>query len=136
MSQTQLNPYLNFDGSTRDAMEFYHSVLGGSLDLQTFGDAPMETPEEHKGRILHGRLESEGVTIMASDTQPGQAVVPGDNVNLSLMGSDLGRLTEVFDGLAQGGEVTMPLAEQFWGDTFGMLTDRFGIHWMVNVSKE
>jgi len=116
-------------------MEFYQGVLGGTLDIQTFGESPMDTPEEHKDRILHARLDADGFTIMASDSQPDQPVTSGGSVNLSLMGSDLPALTAAFDGLAEGGQVAMPLAEQFWGDTFGMLVDRFGIHWMVNVSK-
>ena len=136
MSPIQLNPYLNFNGSTREAMEFYHHVLGGKLDLQTFGDSPMETPDEQKDMIVHAQLEGDGFMIMASDSNPGQPVTNGESVHLSIMGTDRGALTDVFAGLAEGGEVTMPLAEQFWGDTFGMLTDRFGIRWMVNINKE
>ena len=133
MAPVQLNPYLNLDGTTKEALEFYRQVFG-ELYLQTYGESPMETPEEQKDRIMHGRLDADGITIMAADS-PHDPPVSGDNVNLSLMGPDGARLTDVFNGLAQGGEVTMPLAEQFWGDTFGMLTDRFGIHWMINVTK-
>jgi len=136
MNSMQLNPYLNLNGNTREAMEFYQHVLGGKLDLQTFGEAPMEVPDAQKDKIVHARLEGDGFTIMASDSDPSQPVTNGESVHLSLMGADPAALAEVFDGLAQGGEVRMPMAEQFWGDTFGMLTDRFGIHWMVNVNKE
>ena len=131
----QLNPYLNFDGTTREAMEFYQKVLGGALDVQTFGDSPMEASAEDKDRVMHARLDADGFTIMASDFQSGATDTGGENVSLSLQGTDLVALSGIFDGLADGGEVTMPMAEQFWGDTFGMLTDRYGIHWMVNVLK-
>lgn len=133
----QLNPYLNFDGTTREAMEFYQRVLGGTLDVQTFGDSPMEASEEDKDRVMHARLDADGFTMMASDYQGGGApAAGGENVHLSLQGTDLAALSGIFDGLADGGEVVMPMAEQFWGDTFGMLTDRYGIHWMVNVLKQ
>jgi PhnB protein len=136
MSQTQLSPYLNFEGNTKEAMEFYHQILGGKLDLQPFKDAPgMEVPAGYEDKIVHARLESDGIIIMASEGMPDRSVTFGDNINLSLMGSDKAKLTEIFNALAEGGEVTMPLAGQFWGDTYGSLKDKFGIYWMVNISK-
>jgi PhnB protein len=117
-------------------MEFYHQVLGGKLDLQTFGEAQPDTPAEQKDLIMHARLESDQALLMASDGMPGQPVTGGDNVSLALGGSDADHLTKIFNDLAAGGKITMPLAKQVWGDTFGMLTDQFGMHWMVNISKE
>jgi PhnB protein len=136
MCATKLDPYLTFNGNTKEAMEFYRDVLGGKLEMQTFGESPMESPEEQKDRIMHARLDADGYTIMASDSRPDEPVTGGDNVSLSLQGEDGARLKDVFNALADGGELTMPMEEQFWGDTFGMLVDRFGIHWMVNVNKE
>jgi len=131
-----LNPYLNFNGNTREALEFYHQVFGGELKLQTFSEVPgMEVPKGYEDKIMHGRLDSDTVTIMATEGQPGKEVKFGDNVSLSLMGSDNPKLTEIFNALAEGGEVTMPLSKQFWGDTFGALKDKFGIYWMVNISE-
>lgn len=132
---TTLNPYLTFDGTAKEAMEFYGGVLGGSLDVQTFGESPMESSEADKDRVMHARLDADGFTLMASDGMSDSPVQAGSNFSLSLQGSDLDTLTNAFEGLAEGGEVTMPMAEQFWGATFGMLTDRYGINWMVNVEK-
>ena len=132
----QLNPYLNFPGNTREAMEFYQKVLGGKLDVQTFGEAPgMEVPPGYEDKVIHAMLDADGVVIMASESMPGSEVTFGDNVSLSLSGTNTDRLTQIFHSLSDGGTVTMPLEKQFWGDTFGMATDRFGVNWMVNITS-
>lgn len=133
----QLLPYLNFDGNTADAMKFYQSVLGGKLTMQTFGEAFPETPAGLKERIMHAHLENDTLSFMASDTHPEHSPkhVPGNNINMSIVGNDKDRLTGYFNRLAEGGSIQMPLAKQFWGDVFGSLTDRFGIHWMINISS-
>ena len=131
---TSLSPYLNFNGKAGEAMKFYQSVLGGDLHIQTFGDAGMAQSDREKDLTLHAALTSDGITLFASDGRPDQEVRFGNNVHLSLQGDDAAKLTGYFNGLAAGGQVDMPLAKQFWGDTFGMLTDKFGVHWMVNVS--
>jgi PhnB protein len=137
MAQTMLSPYLNFDGNTKEAMEFYRQVLGGKLTVQNFSEVQgMPIPPGYGDKVMHASLEADGLMIMASDPPPGSKVRFGDNVHLSLMGSDSKRLTNVFNSLATGGKVTMPLAKQFWGDTFGSLTDKFGVHWMVNISEK
>ena len=85
----------------------------------------------------NGGVTSTGDSILslfASDGRPDQEVKFGNQVHLSLQGDDVSKLTNAFDGLSAGGHVDMPLAKQFWGDTFGMLTDKFGMHWMVNIS--
>jgi len=133
MSAT-LNPYLNFNGNTAEAMRFYQSVLGGDLNIQTFGDAGAAQSDNEKNLTLHAALTSNGITLFASDGRPDTQVIFGDNVHLSLQGDDTARLTGYFNGLAAGGKINMALAKQFWGDTFGMLTDKFGVHWMVNIS--
>jgi PhnB protein len=129
-----LSPYLNFNGNAAEAMRFYQSVLGGELTIQTFGDAGMAQSDSEKNLTLHADLTSDGITLYASDGRPDTKVIFGDNVHLSLQGSDSSTLNAYFNGLAAGGNVDMPLAKQFWGDTFGMLTDKFGVHWMVNIS--
>lgn len=135
MNQPTLNPYLNFNGNAAEAMKFYKSILGGELSMQTFGEANMaETPEE-KNLTLHASLKTDSLWLMASDTHPSQRVTFGDNVHLSIQGQDNKRLNDIFNGLAQGGKVDMPLMKQFWGDTFGMVTDKFGVHWMVNITS-
>jgi PhnB protein len=104
--------------------------------MQTFAEANMSKSPQDKDRIVHAALKNEALSFMASDTQPGQQAKFGDNIHMSINGQDTAKLTEVFDKLAQGGKVDMPLAKQFWGDTFGMLTDKFGVHWMVNITPQ
>ena len=128
-----LTPYLNFNGNTAEAMRFYQSILGGELTMQTFGEAKMARKPEEKNMILHAALKNDGLSLMASDGQPSQRVKFGDNIHMSITGRDSGKLKEIFTKLAQGGKMDVPLKKQFWGDTFGMLTDKFGVHWMVNI---
>jgi PhnB protein len=133
--KTTLNPYLGFNGNAREAMEFYKLVLGGELTIQTMGESGMPTDDTSKNNIMHAQLTTEGINIMASDGGGHKEMTFGDNISLSLVGDDEAGLKEIFTKLSEGGSVDMPLAKQFWGDTFGMLTDKFGVHWMVNISK-
>ncbi len=134
--RTTLNPYLTFNGNAAEAMKFYHSILGGELTMQTFGEANMARTPEEKDRIVHAALKNDTLTLMASDGMISQPAKFGDNVSMSIQGQDGEKLTEIFNKLAEGGKVNMPLAKQFWGDTYGMLTDKFGIHWMVNIASQ
>jgi PhnB protein len=129
---TRLNPYISFAGDARQAMEFYEQVFGGTLVLNTFGE--FGAADQPDG-IMHGMLETKsGYTIMGADTPPGQPHEPGNNIAVSLSGDDSGELHGYWDQLSAGGTVTMPLEKQMWGDEFGLLTDRFGITWMVNIT--
>jgi len=134
--QPTLTPYLTFNGNAAEAMRFYQSVFGGELTMQTFGESKMAESPEQNDLIIHATLKSEGLTFMASDSMPSRRAIFGDNIHMSINGSDSGRLTKVFRDLASGGKVDMPLSKQFWGDTFGQLTDRFGVHWMVNITSQ
>lgn len=131
-----LSPYLNFNGKTAEAMRLYQSLLGGELTMQTFEQAKMARSRAEKDLIIHAKLNGGGFVLMASDTMPSHLAKFGDNVHLSLNSKDGARLTSIFNGLAVGGKVDLPLAKQFWGDTYGQVTDRFGIHWMVNIEAE
>jgi PhnB protein len=133
---SRLNPYLNFDGDTRQAMEFYKDVFGGELNINTFGELGNEgSPGADK--IMHAQLETaSGFTLMASDTPPGMQHNPGDSMSISLSGDDAGELRGYWEKLSDGGTVTMPLEKQMWGDEFGMCTDRFGVPWMVNITQQ
>ena len=131
---TALNPYLNFDGKTAAAMKFYKSVFGGELSMQTYAEVKMAETPDMADLIVHAVLKSDAVVLMASDTHPSRPSKQGDNIHLSLTGEDGALLSNAFNGLAAGGKVDMPLAKQFWGDTYGQLTDRFGVHWMVNIA--
>ena len=128
----RLNPYLNFNGNAREAITFYQEVLGGDVTISTFGEFGAEG--EGSDGVMHAQLETpDGFTLMAADTPPGMGeVTPGSNFAVSLSGDDAA-LRGYFQGLAEGGTVDMPLEKQMWGDEFGMLTDKFGISWMVNV---
>jgi PhnB protein len=131
----QLNPYLTFPGTAREAMTFYKDVFGGELTMNTFGEFGAEG--EGNDGIMHAQLEAPGgMVLMASDTAPGQGegFRAGDHMSVSLSGDDEA-LRGYWDGLSQGATVTMPLEKQMWGDEFGMLTDRFGIPWMVNIGS-
>ena len=132
---TSFNPYLNFNGNAAEAMRFYQSALGGELHIQTFGEAGVAQNDAEKNLTMHAALTSAGITLFASDGRPGTKVIFGDNVHLSLNGDDESTLSGYFNRLAEGGKVDMPLKKQFWGDTFGMLTDKFGVHWMVNIDS-
>lgn len=134
----RLNPYLSFRDNAREAMGFYQSVFGGQLDVSTFADAGgMGVPDDEQGNVMHAILEVPGVlTLMGADTPSHLGYVPpsGAGISVSLSGDDDGTLRGWWDGLAEGGRVTMPLEVAPWGDAFGMLTDRFGIDWMVNIA--
>jgi PhnB protein len=134
-----LNPYLNFpDAQAREALEFYQSVLGGDLDLMTFGDMGTEGPVATQ--IMHGQLTTpDGITLMGADAPPEMVQVSfGDNVSVSLSGGpeDGEVLRGWFAGLSEGGQVRQPLEVAPWGDEFGMFVDRFGISWLVNIAGQ
>lgn len=132
----QLTPYLAFRAEARDALAFWASVLGGEPTVSRFGDFGTGTPAE-ADKVMHGQLvTSSGLVLMAAD-RPDDVPLEAENaISLSLSGGadDLDLLTRWFEGLAEGGTVHQPLAAAPWGDWFGMLDDRFGIHWMVNIA--
>ncbi|TDV52151.1 VOC family protein [Actinophytocola oryzae] len=130
---SRLNPYISFAGNARQAMEFYEQVFGGTLALNTFGEFG---GEEQADKIMHGMLETPGgYTIMGADNPPGQPHQPGNNIAVSLSGDDADELRGHWNRLSEGATVTVPLEKQMWGDEFGMLTDKFGISWMVNIAQ-
>ena len=131
---SRLNPYLNFNGNARQALEFYHSVFGGNLTLSTFAElgAP-NSPDAD--RIMHGQLETDaGYTIMAADVTSEMEYQPPAGCSISLSGDD-DALHDYWDKLSAGGTTTMPLQKQVWGDEFGMCVDKFGVPWLVNISQ-
>lgn len=132
---TQLNPYLSFRDTAREAMEFYRSVFGGELTVSTFGDFHASDDPAEAGKVMHSMLATgDGMVLMASDTPNAMECTPGTNFSLSLSGEDDAALRGYWDKLSGGGTVTMPLAPAPWGDTFGMCTDRYGTSWLVNIT--
>ncbi len=133
--ETKLNPYLNFKDKTRQAMEFYQSVFGGKLTMSTFKEFNASQDPSEDNLVMHSELDAgNGITFMASDTPNRMEYKPGTNFSMSLSGDNEGELTGYFDKLAAGGHITMPLAKAMWGDSFGMLTDKFGVAWLVNIA--
>ncbi len=132
---SRLNPYISFQGNAKEALEFYKSVFGGTLDLSTFKDGGMVQNQADADQIMHGMLVAEnGMTIMGADTPDGMEYKQGTTISISLSGDDEVELTAYYDKLAEEGNVAQPLEKAPWGDTFGMLTDKFGVFWMVNIA--
>lgn len=148
----QFTPYLNFDGNCAEAFAFYAKLFGGTIVYQgTFGEMPEQPgmpplPEAAKKRIMHVHMQVGEQSLMASDTMP---VAPGQDpatcgggyrqpqgLWVSIQVTDEAEGRRVFDGLAQGGTVAMPFDKTFWSPGFGMVTDRFGTPWMVNVPTQ
>jgi PhnB protein len=132
---TRLNPYLGFRDNASEAMDFYHSVFGGELTKSTFGEFQASADPAEKDKIMHAQLLTDsGYTLMGADTPNGMSYNPGDAFSVSLSGDDEEELRRYWDGLSDGANVTMPLEKAPWGDSFGMLTDRFGVRWLVNIA--
>ena len=132
-----LNTYLIFNGNCREAMTFYEKCLGGVLCLSTYGEMPggPQLDKKHKDWILHARLTIKSKVLMASDTQPGIKIKQGNNFFVSINADHVKEAEKIFKALSTKGKVDMPLQETFWAVRFGMLTDQFGIKWMLNFEK-
>jgi PhnB protein len=133
---SRLNPYLTFQGNAREAMEFYRDVLGGELTISTYGEGGMEHEPGDAGRIMHAQLETgSGFTLMGSDAPSGTPSQPPSGVQVSLSGDAAAdaELTGYWEKLAAAGSVIEPLVAAPWGDKFGMVTDPYGVVWMVNI---
>ena len=132
---SRLNPYIAFRDNAREAMEFYKSVFGGTLDVNTFKESNASQDPSEDDKVMHAQLEADnGIIFMASDTPKGMEYQPGQTVSMSLSGDDDGELRGYWNKLSAGGVVAMPLEAAPWGDTFGMCVDKFGVHWMVNIA--
>ncbi len=128
-------PYLNFDGTCHEAMTFYHQCLGGELYVQTFADAKVPGPPGSESRVVHANIRKGNAVLMASDTMPGHPSSTGTNVHVNVDCESRDELDKAVAGLSQGGTITMPPGEMFWGAYFAMLTDKYGIQWMFNFDQ-
>ena len=133
--QSQVHAYLHFPGTARQAMEFYHSIFGGQLNISTFKEYGAATDPSEENNVMHAMLEADnGISFMGADV-PSAMGQPQGTTTLTLSGDNQEELTGYFDRLAAGGTVQQPLTASPWGDTFGMLTDRYGVDWMVNIAR-
>lgn len=138
----KLNPYLNFDGTAEKAFTFYKSVFGGEFvgEIHKMGNAPgtENLSDEEKNRVMHIALPIGGDLLMASDIVPsfGQKLTVGNNNYVSIFPDSREDADRIFKGLSEGGNIEMPLEDQFWGDYFGSFQDQFGVHWMINYNEE
>ena len=135
----KMHPYLAFNGQCREAFETYAQVFDGEvLFFQNFDEMPgsEELPEEIRGHVMHGQVSLQGQVLMGSDVMdPAMYQLPV-GVNVQTGWDDPAQAKAVYDALLDGGEVIMPYEETFWSPGFGILRDRFGIPWMVNVNGE
>lgn len=133
-----LNPYLAFGRQAREAMNFYHGVFGGDLVVSTFGESGMSEGPDDADLVMHAQLTTaDGHTLMGADTPSSMPQPTGSGTQqVSLSGDDASTLTRYWEGLSDGASIHEPLVQAPWGDTFGMLTDRWGVRWMVNIAGE
>ena len=133
---TKLNPYLGFRDDARTAMDFYQTVFGGELDYTTFADLNASEDPSEGDKIMHAQLSTPGgMTLMAADTPNSMEFSAGARVSVSVTGQDEAELRGYWEKLSDGGTVVMPFEMAPWGDLFGMCNDKFGIEWMVSVTK-
>jgi PhnB protein len=134
---TTLNPYLSFRDNARDAMAFYQSVFGGTLESSTFAEMNMADDPAEANKIMHSALTTDnGMVLMASDTPSSMNLDEGSSYSISLSGNDGEQLRGYWDKLLDGGQMNLPLEKAPWGDLFGMLTDKFGTSWMISIETE
>ena len=130
-------PYLMFPGNCEEALNFYKDCFGGEIvSMMPFEGSPVEVPEGYKNKVLHSTFTAGDLIIMASDGMEDQPPAPGTNISLSLNFNSVDEEETVFNKLAKGGKVNMPLEDTFWGSKFGMLTDKYGISWMLSCEKK
>ena len=132
--QSKLNPYISFKNNARQAMEFYKTVFGGKLTITTFKEYQMSQDPSQDDLVMHSSLEADnGIMFMASDTPDFMEYKPGATINMILNGDNEEELRGYWEKLSVGGKINQPLEKAPWGDSYGMLTDQFGINWMVNI---
>ena len=133
---SELIPYLMFNGNCREAFDFYKECFDGEIEFMgTYGDSPIEVPKDQKDKVMHATVRIMGAPVMGSDYIKGADYSTGGsaaNVHLNLSFKDTETMEAAYEEMSEGGTVTMPIGDQFWGDRFGMFTDRFGIQWMFN----
>lgn len=137
-----INPYLNFNGNAEEAFNFYKSIFGGEfLTIMRYKDIPdtERVPENDKDKIMHiGLPIGNGIILMGTDLLEslGQHLSVGNNYHFSISAESKEEADKLYNALSNGGKIKMPIADTFWGDYFGMFTDKFGVQWMVNFDNK
>lgn len=137
----RLNPYFVFEGNTKEVVYFYEKVLGGKvMGIMTFADLPADPnhpmPDDAKDRVMHAHLKVGEADLMFSDTFPGTPHQPGDTVQIAIHPEDEARAREIFTALLDGGQVVMPLQKTEWSPLYGIVRDKFGVMFQVNVPEQ
>lgn len=134
-----LVPHITFNGDCEEALKFYKNALNGEIEFfQRYADSPMadQVPNDWGQKLMHATFSAGEIKIIAADSMPGHERSIGGNIDLSIGLDSKEALTKAFTKMADGGEISFPLQDVFWGSHFGMLTDRFGIRWMFNFEYE
>lgn len=130
---TNINPYLTFPGNCEQAMTFYKDVFDGDLETMPYEESPVDVPDDYKNKLMHATLRFGKAVLMAADAQPGQEINFGDGIHISVNVPTVDLAEQYFNQLAASGTIITPFELTFWGAKFGMLTDRFGVNWMVHA---
>jgi PhnB protein len=132
----QITPYLMFDGNAKAALEFYRDVFGGEIsNLQTYGEADYPTPPDADERIIHAQFRKGDLLLMVSDASPGNKVIIGNNISLTLDFESEEEIQSIYDALRETGTVYMELQDTFWGAKYAKVQDAFGLIWDLNYQK-
>jgi len=135
---SKISPFIRFnDGKAREGMEFYKDIFGGKLEVMTVADSPMakDMPKEKHGNVMHSVLTKGDMTLIGMDMMRDKAKI-GDHVGIAVDCDSQKEIEDIFGKLSKGGDVFMPLEEQFWGGVFGVVTDKYGVEWMLNFQKK
>lgn len=142
---TTVNIYLTFNGNCEEAFNFYRSVFGGEFGyVARFGEMPLQegvppVPDSEKNKIMHISLPvSKETCLMGCDSSAalGEVTVVGNNFSITVNGNDKAEADRLFNELSERGKITLPIEHTFWGSYYGLLTDKFGINWMINFSED
>jgi PhnB protein len=133
-----IQPYLHFEDNCKDAMQYYQSIFGGDLEIMPIGDSPAKEhfPEALHHQILHSSLRRGNFNLMASDMCGQGDLNQGNSVQFNLDCTSEAEIRSLFEKLSADGIVHQPLEEQFWGDLFAMVVDKFGVRWMLSLAKK
>jgi Uncharacterized protein conserved in bacteria len=128
-----LIPYVHFAGNAEEALNFYKDILNGEIVMiSRYGESPMPVDDDWKNKLMHARLKFGNSVLYVSDGPKDYSVTRNQDIQLSVDVPDENKIEEIFNKMAEGGKITLPLADQFWGAKFGMLHDKFGVGWMFN----